>query len=140
MKFKQYINELFDTKVDVEVVKERPNHCIYSFTIKGLKYKFSGEFMRDMNNIGEWQLMFVSDMGLGITGSGNALQVFAAVGKCIDMFLKKYKPERFAFTAKEESRKKLYLKMSKLITKKYPYVYRTEGEYKDDEVYIFTRK
>jgi hypothetical protein len=135
MRLQHYITELFDTKVDIKIVKQNPSMCIYEFTIKELKYSFKADKYR-----GTWEILFVSDVGISITGTGNAIQVFAAIAKCLNIFLKKYKPMVFWFSAKEPSRKKLYLKMSKLITKKYSYKFKTESEdIEDDEIYVFKR-
>ena len=145
MRLKQYIiNELFDTKVPIKKDWQEPTDIRYSFIIDDKKYTFDGN-----NEKGIWEIVFTlrgdkssprgNKSSTSITGTGNAPQVFAAVNKCLDIFLKKFKPYQFWFTAKEQSRKKLYKMMSKLITRKYPYVFRTEDQY-GDEVFIFTRK
>ena len=138
MKFKQYINELFDTKVPIKIDWQELSDLRYSFIIDDLKYTFDAN-----NEKGTWEVVFTLRVkganSTSITGTGNAPQVFAAVNKCLSIFLKKFKPYQFWFTAKEPSRKKLYKMMSKHITRKYPYVFRTEDQY-GDEVFIFTRK
>ena len=137
MKFQTYLNELFDTQVPIKIEWQELSDLRYSFVIDGKKYEFDAD-----NEKGSWEIVFTyrgDKASTGITGTGNAAQVFSAVAKCIDMFLKKYKPNQFWFSAKEPSRKKLYDKFSKLITRKYPYVLENKKVF-DDRVYIFTRK
>ena len=137
MRLQQYINELFDTDVDIKVNTEDFSTVIYEFEIDGIKFEFNAN-----NENGTWEIIFSGKKrSTGITGTGNAPQVFAGIAKCTDMFLKKYKPIEFYFSAKERSRVKLYKRFSKVITKKYPYVFRLDKNYDDGEdMFVFTNK
>jgi hypothetical protein len=137
MRLEQYINELFDTKVDIKVEWQDLSDLRYSFVINDKVYTFDAD-----NEKGTWEIDFTlrSKATTQITGSGNAPQVFAAVKECLNIFLKKRKPYQFWFTAKEPSRKKLYKMMSKLITRKYPYTFKIEKKSNGDDVFFFTRK
>jgi hypothetical protein len=136
MRLQQYITELFDTKVDIKVEKQTMSADIYTFVIDDIEYSFHAR-----NEKGTWEIAFSQYEGIGITGSGNAPQVFAAISKCLDMFLKKYKPMEFWFSAKEPSRRKLYKRFAKLITRKYrAYDFRMDKAYDGDDVFIFSDK
>jgi len=119
MRLQQYINELFDTKVDIKVKWQDSYSVRYIFTINDKEYMFNA--VND-DQKGVWEILFALkgvEGGSEITNTGNATQVFAAVSKCMDMFMKKVKPDAFYFSAKEPSRIKLYKRFSKLFIKKH---------------------
>lgn len=67
-----------------------------------------------------WDIEFTSNVGgslsSGITGSGNAMKVFAAINECLQHFIRTKKPDGFQFEAFEPSRKKLYDVLSKKLS------------------------
>jgi len=134
MRLLKYINELFDTKVDIKIKEQNLSANTYIFIVNDIEYEFNAN-----NEKGAWQIEFGQDKGTGITGEGNAIQVFGAVAKCLNIFIKKYKPREFWFTAKEPSRKKLYHRMAKMLIKKYPYNFIKEKFY-DEDAFIFEKK
>ena len=134
MRLQSYLNELFDTNVDITMIEDNPKSKIYSFIIKHQEFRFLAR------KEGDWEIIFGTEDGkTGMTGKGDAVQIFAAVSKCLDMFIKKFTPVEFYFTAKEPSRKKLYKRITKIIVKKYPYDLEIE-EYWEKDHFIFTRK
>jgi hypothetical protein len=142
MRLKQYIvNELFDTDVLINTSMKRYDKHLYRFGIDGLQYRFDAIFDEDEG----WQIFFGIEKGkkmdVSITNTGNQNKVFAAVLKCLKIFLNKVKPDRIFFTAKEPSRQKLYDRMSKLLTKMFPYKIDRQDIHRFDKskFYGFTR-
>jgi len=143
MRLQQYINELFDTDVLVNISKTAPELHIYRFGIDKIPYRFEAIFDEDEG----WQIFFGIEKGkkidMNISGTGNQNKVFAAVLKCLKIFLNKVKPDTIFFTAKEPSRQKLYDRMSKVLTKMFPYkigrqeIHRMDG---NNKFYSFNRK
>ena len=119
MRLKQYINELFDTKVDIKVDWQDTSSLRYVFTINDNEYFFTADTYKQKEAWEIWFALKGVEGGSEITNTGNATQVFAAVSKCMDMFMKKVKPDAFYFSAKEPSRIKLYKRFSKLFIKKH---------------------
>lgn len=141
-RLQSYINEIFDTNVEIDILKSSSKQHIYAFEIGYEEYQYKFDATKQLDD--KWEILFgmgdSSYLEMGITGTGSTVQVFAAVAKCMDIFLKKVKPKKFVFSAKEDSRKKLYLRMSKILTRKYPYTFTTGGESGSDQEFIFTRK
>src|SRR5208282_405252 len=75
-----------------------------------------------------------------LTGEGNPYVVFSTLAKIMEEFIKKYKPYEFSFTAKEESRKKIYRIFTKKLSKKFNYSMNIETLGNEDEEYILTKR
>jgi len=121
MRFQQYINEIFDSKADIEIMDSSKEYHRYDFLIGNTYYKFIAQ---DNGYKGEdfWEIMFAtSDGEMEIINTDNTLKVFSAVIKCLGIFIKKVKPNTFYFGAKETSRRKLYDRFAKMIPRILPY-------------------
>ena len=88
-----------------------------------------------------WEIIFfnISKDSEEITGSGGEFVVFATVAKMLDDFLKKVKPTKFYFSAKEPSRRKLYDRMSKLLIRKYSDYSLKKEKMRSGQGYVFKR-
>jgi hypothetical protein len=58
---------------------------------------------------------------LGLTKTGNEFVVFATVSAAVIEFIEEVNPSHMYFQAKEPSRRRLYARFSKMISKKYGY-------------------
>ena len=115
MKFYIYLNELFDTKVEIKFY-EYGNLCTYAFKINNKWYEVSIK----ETDIGAWSIAFSDELGsMEITGKGDSdtFKIFAGVIKSIKIFIKNKKPKIIYFTAKEVSRKKLYDRFAQMLVK-----------------------
>jgi hypothetical protein len=119
MRLQTYLNELFDTKVNIKVDWQDTSSLRYIFTINDMEYFFTADTYKQKEAWEIWFALKGVEGGSGIMNTGKATQVFAAVSKCMDMFIKKVKPDAFYFSANEPSRVKLYKRFSKLLTRKY---------------------
>ena len=72
----------------------------------------------------------------GITGSGNAIKIFSAVGECLRDFVRRMNPKAFAFSALEPSRKKLYDVLSQKIAQELGWKVEMEDFIKIRKYYI----
>lgn len=126
MRLTRYLNELFKTDVPVKITIKTNNDFKAVFTVGEIEYEFSAGKERLFRKIFKdhrdpdsgWYITFTAgEKGReDITGTGNAIQVFAAVIKTFKIFIKSYHPHIFAFHAKEKSRVKLYDRFAKMIT------------------------
>ena len=112
MRLQKYlITEIFDSDVEVTVQREKSIFHEYVYEIGGIPYIFAANKEKDI-----WNIVFYAKINgknkVNVTNTGNPAQVFAAALKSINIFLNKVKPDRFAFTAKEVSRQRLYDRIS----------------------------
>lgn len=75
----------------------------------------------------------------GITDTGNTALVFAHSKNCLDYFINKYKPEQFLFSAKEDSRKKLYTTFLNRMAREYNYDIDHDSDGFGEYYYVFDR-
>jgi len=148
MKFKEYLKEIFNTDVPIKLQRDE-DIFFCKFKVKDVKYTFRSEVSDYTNeDVPIWVVMFaaynakdivVGDTGL--TGTGNAAEVFAGVKKCMDKFMRIHDPLAFYFSAdsREPSRVKLYNRMSKMLAKKYDYNLKTRKRPTGDIEYRFKR-
>jgi hypothetical protein len=141
MRLLNYLNEIFDTDVEVTVQREKSTFHEYVYEIDGIPYIFAAT--KEKNDI--WDIVFYAKIGgktkVNVTNTGNAPSVFAAAIKSINIFLNKVKPDRFAFTAKEISRQKLYDRISKATDRYMPgYDLVKVGEKKKRKEYSFEKR
>ena len=150
-RFEGYLlNELFDTKVKVKEGSKPfsgPSNA-YFFTIGDKEYRVAMIRHPSEDN---WEVEFTLysikgdivtsfNKQLGITGTGDAIEVFSGVIKAIKMWINKIKPEKFWFSAMETSRRKLYLKLAKMVGKMTSkYVFKGTGNYISGTAYEFER-
>ena len=114
MKFYNWLNELFDTDVEIEK-SESLDFCTYTFKVDEKWYQM--EMTKDYDH---WSLLFMDQLGrISITGDTGiqAAKVFSGVVKSVKMFVRNMNPKILYFTAKESSRKKLYDKFAEMIEK-----------------------
>ena len=152
-RFEGYLlNELFDTKVKVKKITDRRDEIIYKFSIEDKVYNVIMVKAAPIAHI--WEIIFTLDRlkgktvedektMLGITGTGDAIEVFSGVIKTVKMWTKEKKPEIFGFSAKEPSRKKLYVKFAKSIDKAIPgykYTGVEEDVFSEEPMYTFERR
>jgi len=122
MKLKDYLTEIFTTDVPLKIedYTKQSGQWIAKFSVGDIDYVFNAKIMNQVQDI--WELTFwvetreYSFSRYGLTGTGNAAAVMAAVIKAFKIFIKKFSPATFWFEAKEESRQKLYDRLSKYIT------------------------
>jgi hypothetical protein len=120
VKFRDYIEESFNTDVSIDIVFQKHKMHRYKFNV-GDDYVFEALKMIDGWEIAFSNLTVDIVKGVGILGSKSFMKVFSAVVKCFDMFVKKEKPRTIIFTAYEPSRIKLYDRFAKHIENRYNY-------------------
>jgi hypothetical protein len=115
MKFREWFfcNEVFDQSAPYKWINASQEAARAEFNVNDKRYA-----VVFINDSGMWEVDFfkIGDAdGHGITGTGNASQVFATVMRVVQDFKNKYKspPLTFAANNMEPSRIKLYDKMIK---------------------------
>jgi hypothetical protein len=125
MRLNRYLTELLKTDIPIKIERETLSSLRATFVVNDVEYKFhAGDFDDG------WHISFTAEKDLstgkrfdslkdreGITGKGDAIQVFSAIVKLFKLFIKQHRPYRFYFYAKEASRQKLYDRFAKLIGK-----------------------
>ena len=135
------LQEVFD-KVLPHTFSKRGGEWTGEFKAGAVKYNvFIDEVDDDLFNIiFEVDGVYDVDKSKGITGTGGEFQVFATVAKMVGEFIKKEKPLRFTFAAKEKSRRKVYDRFAKLVASKYRYKVKYDTDpYSKDKMYIFSQ-
>ena len=113
------LQEVFNNKVDWEIVESSPELLQIVFFVDEYEYIFDAEYCdsKDMWSIGfsQHQLDDEEDFAAkySITGTGNQFVVFATIVDIMRYFIKKYKPKEIWCYAGESNRRKLYLRMFK---------------------------
>lgn len=105
---KETIDESFNSSVDYEWTPG--NRAV--FTIGGLHYGYSYNYHSDDKIL---EIAFSQDGKMGITGTGNAQKVFATVIAITRELMSKLDVEMVAFSADEENRKRLYIRLLKTL-------------------------
>ena len=153
--YRQILNELFDSKIDVEVLASTHRKYNATFEIETdddmtMDYVFQAVKYTTIENasVSQWQLSFFRKIGPSASlfdaqndlTKGETLQVFSGIKTAMLMFMKKYNPERISFSAKssESSRVKLYKKFAKMIAKKFKFDLLT-GSDDGEEIFDFKR-
>jgi len=141
------IREIFDNPVPYRITTKTLKKFEVYFKVEKIGYTFTatGGFLSD--NKYNFLLTFSSNTTLKnyrgdmiLTGEGNPYVVFSTLAKIMEEFIKKYKPYEFSFTAKEESRKKIYRIFTKKLSKKFNYSMNIETLGNEDEEYILTKR
>lgn len=143
MRFLQYLNELFTTKMNVQVVSKKPHSFESKFFVGDVAYWFNAfkdqfdawevEFVRDDPQAG-----FTMDI-LSKVDKKDVLMVFSGVKQAFEFFLKTYKPDGFRFYAKEAKRKPLYRRFAKQLKQTTDYDFEI-NKIGGTEAYVFARK
>ena len=128
------LNELFSSEMEVQQEESLPYRHSYSFQINDKKYWATFTKQRE-KNFDVWGFYFKDDAGQqGITGSGDAIKVFASIKQIFFKFMRKVNPQIVQFTANEPSRIKLYNRFSKQLQRK---GFRVEVKRRSGGVYYF---
>ena len=117
-----FISELFEPGKDYEWQFRGSEEAMADFKVGNIPYRFYA--FTDSSTPGSWEVEFKNKtrdkpMGrtakFGLTGTGNAAEVMATVSDIMREFLQQYKGSvnAITFTADEESRKSLYMRMVK---------------------------
>ena len=120
MRANEFISELFTGNKQWQWTFQDDNQAIANFEIGGVPYKFFAAQDSD-EAPGDWEIEFTAKVASsgnatwGVTGTGNAAEVFGTVVDILKTFLanKKDSVRRLTFAAKEGSRQGLYAKMVK---------------------------
>ena len=120
MRADEFIAELFTGNKQWQWTFQDDNQAIANFEIGGVPYKFFAAQDSD-EAPGDWEIEFTAKVASsgnatwGVTGTGNAAEVFGTVVDILKTFLadKKDSVRRLTFAAKEGSRQGLYAKMVK---------------------------
>ena len=151
MKLKEALEESFNSAKEYEWFRRNDNAWEAKFTAgNGISYIIA--FQRstdpaDDKKKSKWILEFVMDskgekkakeltgkshvLSWGITGTGNASEVFATVIAATKEFVIKVKPDILGFSSEEPSRTKLYRSMIQFISKKIGY--KPKRDYKNGQ-------
>jgi hypothetical protein len=114
------LNELFQAKTDIKVVKQTSTHFYTSSKIKKREIQFYA-VENDSGMVGEWDVSF-GEVQPGrkhatamMTGSGGELEVLSMVKDSIMMLIEHYHPKAIHFTADkgDRSRAAVYERMLK---------------------------
>ena len=131
MRLKNYLTELLDTKVPIDVFRDTSD--LYRTEFKVNDYTYTTMFIKREIDDGDWEISFARDRAAGKIVSAKesmavlgdltpdqTLAVFSAVKESVLKWYKKWKPDSFYFTAKpeEKSRSKLYHTFAKVLSKK----------------------
>tara|TARA_R110000824_G_scaffold146074_1_gene314756 strand:- start:277 stop:693 length:417 start_codon:yes stop_codon:yes gene_type:complete len=136
MKLLEVLNEPAEWKW----FKKSPRQWTALFIIDDNKYVFQAE----TSDMEDWQITF-EIRGKGskphdISKTGNEFKVFATVAEILDEYLKKAKPDKFWFTAKEPSRAKLYDRFAKIIVNKHKKYKVVDSIQNNKKFYEFEKK
>jgi len=138
MRLRQYLTELFSTKVNITIGRQQKDIFDASFVVGNYDYEFEAyNTEKTMGGYKVWDILFrrVNPMGMSeymLTGdldTKEVMAVFSGVKQAGELFLKKYKPDIFIFQAwkKEPKRVQMYKNLAKYISKWFPQ-YEYEGE------------
>ena len=120
MRFKGYINELSMKKnTSIKLIKTTSHDYQVEITLEN-EEKFL--FVAYKEDAITWEIAFVDSKGsvkIEPKDKGVSLELFAALPKVVEMFIKSKNPSTFFFTSKPEevSRVKLYTLLAKKIEK-----------------------
>jgi len=147
VRFNNYINEIFDTKVNLK----------QKTTIRGSSYEFEvnkKKYNVDFDNLGfnssevyvTFSMVYHPNRGrvydTGIASSGDEFKVFSGVIQAFNEYLKTEIPDIISFEGdlEEPSRIKLYDKFSKVMSKRFPYTLKNKKMQNYTVQYIFWHK
>lgn len=116
MRANEFLTELFQPKKHWEWVFHTGDEAEAEFEVDGVPYEFYASGLD-----GSWEVEFKSQDGkdfdtrYGLTGTGNSAQVMSVIVDIMRDFLSRYQTNivTLKFSALEESRRKLYIKMAK---------------------------
>lgn len=127
--FKQHLDEIFDKPLKFRWISKNSNAWKGTFetqqeiTFLVKMEKYLSDWFRPPEY--SWQVSFDvfnrTDDKFGLTGKGESLAVFSTVISMMKEWIKKEKPNMIDFSAKEASRKKLYLSFTERIAPKLGY-------------------
>lgn len=126
----EFISELFNKPVRYKKTMDDPYGMVrYSFWVDEgseneshyiIEFSYWSEGNYDIDEP-FWEVSFGNmshgDDGYGITNTGNEIKVFSTIVNIMKEFTKKNNPPGYYFSAKEQSRKKLYDAMIRKLAK-----------------------
>lgn len=126
MRYNEIINELFDGAVPWQLSKINDEQYNAEFVIDNAHYAFNGTFVKNC-----WHINFNREGSYDKTNTGNQYAVFATVKNILEHLIKDKSPIQFEFAADldEESRVKLYRRMSQQLCSKFGYVVKEKAGY-----------
>lgn len=107
--------EIFNKPEKWQVKEDNDYGFIAKFAIDDKQYEFVAEQEDEDQYVVDFFLMGKSWPTTELTNTGDSLQVFATIVHIFKTFLTKRKPKIIEFSAKENSRIKLYDRMAKLL-------------------------
>jgi hypothetical protein len=150
MRYHEILRELFDTSSEFEWTSSSSGKWVGEFSVSGYGYRVLFSREEDFTLGVGWDFSFEMDFGsgrgvelsgedsVGVLGTGNASLVFGSVLRVLGDFIHRVKPEYLAFSAQEESRRKLYRRMVNSLLVKYS-DYKRIGDHSDDSLFVVSR-
>ena len=144
------IQELMDNPLDWKLSIDSSDYFSAEFSLDNdLDYSFDAHIIKSPPlyfdpTIDVWVVEFEATEKIkynptfDITGTGQEFVVFATIADIFKSFIRRLKPEAFFFSAKEQSRAKLYTVFAKKIAKETNYDFSIETEH--ETLFLFTRK
>ena len=144
MRLTQYIEEMtFSKNIPVKVLDEKGDRFRTQFEIDGVSYLFAATLLKRKSD--EWDIIFVpvDSSALNIqrpTKRMDAIKVFSAVAKSLDMFLKRYNPNTFKFSPADAKLEKMYKRIAPKLAISYSqYDYSTDPKGLGSHVYTLKK-
>jgi len=128
MRLKNYLKEIFDTKVSLDITHTTPKDYQIRFDVDGDEWMF---LARDHLFADDWEIFFyrveetTNPWSLKGLSGGKAVKIFSGVIAALTKFVKEKDPEYFHFNAEGASRIKLYKKLAQMVERKSPYQFIT---------------
>lgn len=126
------LNELFNDIYDYNDLEEVDGDWVATFTTSAARAKDRRDVSVAFDLVQFWhspavltdiyELEFDVDGAYNITGGGDAIKIFGTVLAIVRDFIKHVQPNAIIFDAKDESRNKLYARMTKRICSSGGYV------------------
>jgi hypothetical protein len=139
MRFKEYITELFDTKVKVTTFSDTSSVYIIEFEAEGIIYHAA---FYKKGRLGGYEILFAPERSLrsdkpldkviGNLNTKEVLAVFSGVRQAVEKFIKEKDPKVFYFSPEHSKLKPIYDKFVKELKrrlKNYKYEFRSGYEH-----------
>lgn len=124
--------EIFDKPVKWKIVTKSNNEFMAKFFINKKEYHFDASYGGIQDDA--WEVFFelIDEEGYGsmdVTNSGDEYAVFATVIEIMKEFVKLYDPDKITFSAQEENRRGLYIRMFRKYASQYKLQQTSPGEF-----------
>ncbi len=139
MRLQQYLTELFDKKPEGFQITSKTKTVFHTkWKVGKIEFQFDADLIRD-----NWTVIFYRQekkaqqiKTMGDLNQKEVIQVGSGVKASFDIWLKKYDPEKFKFTAEDKSHMKVYDIVSRGIKRKFNYTFYREQDGKTIEYYF----